>query len=214
MTLIAVKTTFNIFLKLLFIVIFLVKADCQQNLAINKMNKSQPLKYPITGDSPFPMLTGVELDTVNQALALAKKLTKECRCDQALQDYGVESLVKAMKLEVNVNIFDGRKSTLGLPWVNSRGERETVSSYFVKNQDWIWAGVIQTSFTGRGNTIFLNKYFFNPNKAATAALQQRSIILIHESIHQYSNKNDQYFGSSQRLTKLITEACLPSLNIQ
>ncbi|KAF0248907.1 MAG: hypothetical protein FD167_1691 [bacterium] len=202
-----------LFLCLLLILFFVIKVDCQENLS--NFNKPKPLvQYPVTGKTPFPMMTQSELNKVNEALTLAKELTKECSCDKALQDYGIESLSILLQSEANVSIFDGRRSTLGLPWINGNGERETVSSYFTKNQDWLWAGVIQTPFTGRGNILFLNNYFFSPNKAVTSALQQRAIILIHESVHQHANKDDKYFGGSQRLTMLITDACLPSLKMR
>lgn len=207
--LLVVKILFSIFFYLLLVSGFILNVNAQ-DLSLHK--PQTVIKYPVNGSSPFPLLTTEQLSKVTEALTLAKELTKDCDCDKALQSYGINSLAEILILEPNVNIFDGRKSTLGLPWLIN-GERETVNSYFVKNQDWLWAGVIQSAFTGKGNILFLNSYFFNPNKNVTVAIQQRAIILIHESVHQYANKNDKYFGGSQRLTKLIINACLPNLKM-
>lgn len=210
------KKVFYIWLILLWLGICFNTANGQQFVTSNEIDKlsSQKqnlIKYPITGDNPFPFVIGKELEQVEKALFLAKELTKNCECDKALQDYGVKSLFDLLKQEVNVNIFDGRRSTLGLPWIKDNNLRETVETYFRKNQNWLWAGVIQEPFTGKGNIIFLNDYFFNPTKQVTSALEQRSIILIHESVHQYGHKDDNHFGNSQRLTFLIKKACLPNL---
>lgn len=227
-----IKLIDYVFLSFFLIVIFVNNANCQQTLVANipsipstpniasaasvansERSLGQTIKYPIVGNNPFPLIMGVELEKVNQALLLAKELTKRCECDRALQDYGVESLAQLLKSEVNINLFDGRTSTLGLPWMIENKKRETVNTYFLKNQDWLWAGVIQAPFTGKGNVIFLNHYFFSPTKSVSLALEQRSIILIHESVHQFGNKDDNHFGGSKRLTNLITRACLPNLKI-
>lgn len=209
---------FYIFLSCFMALILGTKANGQEKKAFNNatLEKISPelVKYPITGNKPFPIIEGIELEQVREALKLAKELTKDCQCDQALKDYGVESLADLLKSEVNVNIFDGRISTLGLPWMAKNDLRETVSSHFSKNKSWLWAGVIQSNFTGKGNVIFLNDYFFNPNKSVTLALEQRSIILIHEAVHQYGGKDDSHFGGSQRLTDLIKNICLPKLKIK
>lgn len=219
MFILSLRVIFYLFLSCLVILVCGVKVDGQENKAFKKIlvlekTSLSPVRYPITGNSPFPIIKGVELEQVNDALKLAKKLTKDCQCDQALQDYGIKSLAELLKSEVNVDIFDGRTSTLGLPWMANNNVRETVGLHFSKNKSWLRAGVIQSAFTGKGNMIFLNDYFFNPTKFVTLALEQRSIILIHEAVHQYGGKDDNHFGGSQRLTNLINKACLPTLKIQ
>ncbi|MEW6736238.1 MAG: hypothetical protein AB1489_33405 [Acidobacteriota bacterium] len=183
-----------------------VKVDQQQAAAVS---------YPILGANPFPLLAGDDLVLVEQALTLAHTLTQSCDCDKALQAYGVESLAATLiKIEINVNLFDGRESTLGLPFLNKHGERETLAVSFRQHKDWLSAGVISGRFTGIGNVIFLNSYFFTPTKLPLLAEQQRAITLIHESVHQFAGKSDEDFGGSDRLTALIIKGCAPNLGVK
>jgi hypothetical protein len=199
---------------LMLIMIFSMTAYSQQQFITTASFETKPvLRYPIIGVTPYPSITGNDLKNTLEALTLARELTVDCQCDQALQDYGVNSLSELLQIEVNQNLFDGRSSTLGLPWNSSAGERETVATYFNRNRNILWAGVIPARFTGKGNLVFLNNYFFNPTRAVLMAKEQRAITLIHEVVHQFGGKSDEDFGGSKRLTLILIDACLPKLKV-
>jgi len=170
------------------------------------------LRYPILGKNPFPLLSGGDLKLSIEAFELAKSLITDCECDRALKDYGIPSLRKILNIELNVNTFNGRSSTLGLPYFNKKKERLTVAFKFGENRNRIGAQVIGETFTGRGKVIFLNDYFFNPRSDALTSTYQRALILIHESVHQFGNKTDADFGGSRFLNYLLIKKCLPSLD--
>lgn len=176
--------------------------------------KPAPVGYPILGERPFPLLTERDKQITQDALAMAHEMTNNCRCDQALREFGIESLAALLKLEININLYDGRGSTLALPRLDETGIRETVGRHFNRHKEQIVAEVIPETITGKGKIIFLNVYFFNPSIDATMAQYQRAIILLHESVHQFGHKSDYDFGGSLLLTARIIKACLPNTSMQ
>lgn len=203
----------KVFIALLSALLF-ADAACaqQQNVEVETSRDVAVLRYPILGNNPFPLLKGRDLKEARKALALARLLTQECECDKALSDYGIESLYELLKMEVNADVFDGRSSTLEMSFPGKTAYRETIASYFEKTINSVVAVVAAKSFTGSVKMIFLNGYFFNPTIDAATALQQRAVILIHESVHQFADKGDHVFGGSRVLTGKIIEKCLPGLN--
>jgi hypothetical protein len=173
------------------------------------VNRPSIIRYPILGSNPFPALSGNELKVTAEAYEMAKRLVKDCGCDMALKDYGIPSLKELLKMAMNVDIFNGKKSTLGLAYFDKKGQRLTVGSAFSEREELVGAQVISETFTGRGKVIFLNNYFFNPKTSPTTAFYQRTLILLHESVHQYGNKSDSHFGGSKRLNELLIQRCLP-----
>jgi hypothetical protein len=178
----------------------------------SSLTKVSVVRYPILGDNPFPLLYGGDLKLSIEAFEMARNLARECGCDRALKDYGIPSLSKLLMIDFNVNTFNGRSSTLGLPFYNKKRERLTVGFKFNESRNRIGAQVIGETFTGRGKVIFLNDYFFNPRTNAGTATYQRALILIHESVHQFGNKSDSDFGGSRILNDLLIKKCLPSLD--
>ncbi len=169
--------------------------------------------YPFLGDNPFPKLTDSNYKTADQALKYAVAVAKQgSDCDEALKEFGVPSLAALIgQLQINVNVFDGRSSTIGLP--SERGvPRPTIASKFKETRNSAGAEVFGTVLTGRSEkTTFLNDYFFNP-KATAFDTQQRALILLHEAVHQFGDKSDSDFRGSSKLTNHIAEKCFPALN--
>jgi len=66
--------------------------------------------------NPFPTLTKDNLKTVNDALKLAREMTKDKKCDEALKADWIPSLAALINgMTANGNVFDGRTSTLTGP---------------------------------------------------------------------------------------------------
>ncbi|MEW6736353.1 MAG: hypothetical protein AB1489_33990 [Acidobacteriota bacterium] len=198
---------------LFLLVVIFVQAICPPTVVMPTVyaNSERLTAYPILGNNPFPRLVGKDFELASETLNYAKSLTRSCECDKALQEYGINSLNELMVIRVNVDLFDGRYSSIGLPYLNEDGNRETVQNRFLKNRRWLVAEVVRETFTGAGRMVFLNTYFFNPAREPTTALQQRAVILIHEAVHLVANKRDAEFGGSRRLTELISRSCLPGL---
>ena len=196
-------------------ILFVGTADAQQPFFKNSISRNEAVVvvYPLLGENPFPRLTGANLEAAKSALDFAELLTQDCGCDKALAEYGIESLHKLMKMRINVDIFDGRTSTLEMSFPGKTAYRETIASYFGRTRDTIIAIVIPETFTGSNKMTFLNSYFFSPTSDTTTALHQRALILIHESVHQFAGKGDHVFGGSRALTGKLVEKCLPGLSL-
>jgi len=92
------------------------------------------------------------------------------------------------------------------------GQRQTIARRFSDTKTTRGAEVIYGTFTGKpGSTTFLNDYFFNSSTSGFLT-QQRALILLHESVHQFGNKDDEVFQGSSNLSRLIAEKCFPALN--
>ena len=144
-------------------------------------------------------MTGNDLNVFNAALDLAKKTACDPNCDGALQDFGIKSLAALVKqMAANINVFDGRKSTYPI-----NGGNQTVSQFLAKGT----AGAV--AFTNVPLT-FLGDYFWNPTSIKSMP-QQRALILLHEAVHEFGNKPDQWFHGSQSLSNAIAEKCFPVL---
>ena len=141
-----------------------------------------------------------DLDVFNKALGDAKKATCDPNCDGALQDFGIKSLAAFVnQMAANVNVFDGRKSTY------PRG-KQTVSQFLAQGT----AGAV--AFTDVELT-YLANYFWNPTSIDNMP-QQRALILLHESVHEFGHRPDQDFGQtngSKNLSDKIAEKCFPAL---
>ncbi|MEW6737862.1 MAG: hypothetical protein AB1489_41675 [Acidobacteriota bacterium] len=198
---------------LFLLVVIFVQAICPPTVVMPTVyaNSERLTTYPILGNNPFPRLVSKDLKLATEALEYAKLLTRSCGCDKALQEYGINSLNELMVMSINADLFDGRYSSIGLPYLDNDGNRETVQNRFLKNRRWLVAEVVEETFTGAGRKVFLNRYFFNPAREPTTALQQRAIILIHEAVHLVANKRDADFGGSRKLTELVSKRCLPGL---
>jgi hypothetical protein len=157
-------------------------------------------------DILYPGFKENDLKIVNSSLRLAKELTANTKCDQALQDYGISSLAALVNgLGVSgsgANVFDGRNSRFYLP-----NNKESVQQYFKDNKEKVGAAVFSV---GRVTATFLGSYFFNPSSMQNVA-QQRAIILIHEAVHQVGGKGDSVFGGSKELSEKIIQGCFPVL---
>jgi len=57
---------------------------------------------------------------------------------------------------------------------------------------------------------FLGDYFWNPTSIDSSA-QQRALILLHESVHEFGHEEDKTFGGSQKLSERIAGKCFPIL---
>ena len=60
---------------------------------------------------------------------------------------------------------------------------------------------------------FLGNYFWNPTSIDSIP-QQRALILLHESVHEFGHKPDTDFGKmggSRKLSEKIAEKCFPAL---
>jgi RHS repeat-associated protein len=91
-------------------------------------------RYPFLGNNPFPKLTGSDLEGANEALKTAKKATSRAECDQALKDAGIPSLDALIaQLKINDNVFDGRKSTIGLIAPSKGAPRPTIADHFTRS---------------------------------------------------------------------------------
>ena len=151
----------------------------------------------LQGKNPTPKMTGNDLDVFNKALELAKTTACDPNCDGALQDFGIKSLAALVnQMAANVNVFDGRKSTYPLG-------KQTVSQFLAQGT----AGAV--AFTDVQLT-FLGNYFWNPTSIDSMP-QQRALILLHESVHQFGGKGDNSFGGSAKLSEIIAEKCFPAL---
>ena len=87
---------------------------------------------------------------------------------------------------------------------------ETLQYFFEQTKGQNAARVARGFWTQKGNTTFLTYEFFAAGGNMWPA-QRRAIILLHESVHQFGNLFDDYFGGSQELTRLIVGACYPVL---
>ncbi len=151
----------------------------------------------ILGPNPFPPLSGRDLSLLKGTLELAKKAACNKVCDGALQADGIKSLAALVKqMAANVNVFDGRTSTY--PVANG-----TVAGFLAQGS----AGAM-VPFPVQ--LTFLGDYFFNPTKMDFPS-QQRALILLHESVHQFGGKQDANFGGSRKLTDRLAEKCFPAL---
>jgi hypothetical protein len=56
----------------------------------------------------------------------------------------------------------------------------------------------------------LGNYFWNPTSIDSIP-QQRALILLHESVHEFGHLDDKTFGGSQKLSERIAEKCFPAL---
>jgi len=173
-------------------------------------------RYPSPGSNGFPTLSGDSLKEVNSALESANDATdpkNHPECDQALKTItkGAISSLAALvsQFKPNVNLFDGRRSTLGIVYANVKPT--TLGQFFREQSSAIGAMVVPNHFTGIGDVAFLNSYFFNPAQSGFMD-QQRALILIHEAVHQFGHKDDPFFGSSRNLTTMIAQKCFPGLN--
>jgi hypothetical protein len=142
-------------------------------------------------------MTGNDLDVFNRALELAKTTVCDSHCDGALQDFGIKSLAALVnQMGANVNVFDGRKSTYPMG-------KQTVSQFLAQGT----AGAV--AFTDVQLT-FLGNYFWNPTSIDSMP-QQRALMLLHESVHEFGGKTDDSFGGSAKLSEIIAEKCFPAL---
>ena len=57
---------------------------------------------------------------------------------------------------------------------------------------------------------FLGNYFWNPTSIDSMP-QQRALILLHESVHEFEHTDDKTLGGSQKLSERIAEKCFPIL---
>ena len=164
-------------------------------------NLSDPLGLQgVLGANPTPKMTGNDLDVFNNALELAKKTVCNPNCDGALQDFGIKSITPLVnQMAANLNVYDGRKSTYPVG-------KQTVSQFLAQGT----AGAV--AFTDVQLT-FLGNYFWNPTSIDNMP-QQRALILLHESVHEFGHKTDQDFGmtdGSRKLSEKIAEKCFPIL---
>jgi RHS repeat-associated protein len=152
----------------------------------------------IFGPNPFPNMSGSELSEFNGGLELAKKTCDANKaCDGALQDYGIKSLgALVSQMAANINVFDGRKSTYPVG-------KQTVSKF-------LGQGAAGAMVPFPVQLTFLGDYFFNPT-VINSLTQQRALILLHESVHEFGGKTDADFGGSAKLTQAIAEKCFPAL---
>jgi hypothetical protein len=98
----------------------------------------------------------------------------------------------------NANVYDGRHSSYPHP------TGRTVENFMQHNA----VGAVAYRDVSGGLT-FLSEYFFSPPNAN--AVQQRALILLHESVHAIGKKSDDEFGGSRMLTKRIAGKCFPIL---
>lgn len=155
----------------------------------------------LLGNNPTPKMTGNDLDVFNQALDEAKKAAScDPNCDGAVQDHGIKSLAALVnQMTANLNVYDGRKSTYPFG-------KQTVSQYLSQGT------AAAVAFTDVELT-FLGNYFWNPTSIDNMP-QQRALILLHESVHEFGHKSDTDFGltdGSRKLSEKIAEKCFPAL---
>jgi hypothetical protein len=176
--------------------------------------QTQQNKYPFLGKNPFPEFKKNDLKVVQDSLNDAQKATAKKECDEALKKFGIDSLSALVsQYSANVNIFDGRQSTVGTNQFEGKNKRRlTLAEVLRNNKESYGAIVLDPLFTGKtGNTTFLSYYFFSPSKTGFIS-QQRALIIIHEAVHHFTGRDDTYFGSSRKLTEAIAEKCFPGLN--
>ena len=149
------------------------------------------------GPNPFPPLAGRDSKTFNAALKFAQSTAcGNHNCDGALQSYGIQSLCALVsQMAANINVFDGRGSTYP-------AGKQNVSQFLVTQNAGAMV-VMPVPIT------FLGDYFFNPT-SINSLTQQRTLILLHEAVHQFGGKGDSDFGGSRNLSDLIAEKCFPA----
>jgi hypothetical protein len=155
-------------------------------------------KSSVLGPNPFPAISGGDLATFSKALRDAEKVACDKNCDGALQAYGIKSLAALVnQMVANINVFDGRNSTYP-------AGKQSVSQFLAQ-------GAAGAMVLMPVPITFLGDYFFNPTSIEFMS-QQRALMLLHESVHQFGGKGDPDFGGSKKLSQKIAEKCFPALN--
>jgi hypothetical protein len=151
----------------------------------------------VLGPNPFPNMAGRDLAVFESALQAAKDAACRSACDGALQNEGIRSLAALVRQMVaNTNVYDGRTSTYPI-------QKQTVSKYLSQGES---GAVVLMPVP----MVFLGDYFFNPTNIQWIG-QQRALILLHESVHQFGSKGDKEFGGSRKLSERIAEKCFPAI---
>ncbi|MEW6737276.1 MAG: RHS repeat-associated core domain-containing protein, partial [Acidobacteriota bacterium] len=158
---------------------------------------------------PYDFLFGDDYAQTSLAIFSAQVITQDQKCDKALIDFNVPSLREtSLGLDININVFDGRKSDL-FSKPDNRSVGDILSAFtppavtwprpISRNGDW-------PILLGKGFLESIN----NPstgNRGNTA--ETRTLIILHESVHQRTHKNDDFFKGSMQLTFAIGSKCFP-----
>lgn len=173
-----------------------------------------PVRFSTLGDEqelgrrPYPGFSRGDLREVRKAIEDGKAAARRgSACDLALAGHGVPSLLDLVSQYVpegaGAQIFDGRSSTL-----KPAGWKRDVAATFRAADNnagafVLWGGGLPAPVT------FLGPYFFSPTSIAWIS-QQRMIMVLHESVHQFAQRTDAEFGGSKQLSHLIVEKCYPA----
>jgi YD repeat-containing protein len=160
--------------------------------------------------------TGDKLKNVDDALALAKKMTDATRgkdakkCDEALNTVSggkIPSLNALVNQYVasgaGQNIYDGRKISIG----NYGTDSPTVPAF------------VTGTGTANANTYLNSKFFDFTGLGSETA---RAVVLLHEAVHHFGGLRDVNFDPSKKpnqskgshnITNAIIDNCYPALRI-